>query len=108
MQPRSHRSDGLWSPERRSLTLGLVFTITLVAFEALAVSTIMPTVAHELDGLQLYGWVFTAFLLGSLIGIVVVGGAIDRRGLAVPFAIGLGLFAMGLLIGGLSPSMPIL
>ena len=68
----------------------------------------MPIVAKELGDLELYGWVFSAFFLGSLIGIVVVGGAIDRGGLAVPFAIGLGLFAIGLLIGGLSPSMPIL
>ena len=108
MHPTPHRGDGLWSPQRRSLTIGLVLTITLVAFEALAISTIMPKVARELDGLQLYGWVFTAFLLGSLIGIVVVGGAIDRRGLAIPFAIGLGLFAIGLLVGGLAPSMPVL
>ena len=62
----------------------------------------------ELGGLELYGWVFSAFFLGSLIGIVVVGGAIDRGGLAVPFAAGLGLFAIGLLIGGLAPSMPML
>jgi MFS family permease len=103
-----HRTDGLWSPERRSLTIGLVLTITLVAFEALAISTIMPRVARELDGLQLYGWVFTSFLLGSLIGIVVVGGVIDRRGLALPFGIGLALFAVGLLVGGLAPSMPVL
>ena len=102
------RADGLWSPQRRSLTIGLVLTITLVAFEALAISTIMPRVAHELDGLELYGWVFTSFLLGSLIGIVVVGGAIDRRGLALPFGLGLGLFAVGLLVGGLAPSMPVL
>ena len=109
MQRIAHETDGLWSPARRSLTLGLVFTITLVAFEALAVSTIMPTVASELDPrLKLYGWVFTAFLLGSLIGIVVAGGAIDRRGLALPFGVGLGLFAIGLLVGGLAPSMPIL
>jgi hypothetical protein len=35
-------TDGLWSPNRRALTIGLVLTITLVAFEALAVSTVMP------------------------------------------------------------------
>ena len=51
---------GLWSPQRRTLTVGLVLTVTLVAFEALAVSTIMPIVADELGGLELYGWVFTA------------------------------------------------
>jgi MFS family permease len=101
-------NDGLWSPNRRALTIGLVLTITLVAFEALAVSTVMPRVARELSGLELYGWVFSAFFLASLIGIVVVGGAIDHRGLAVPFALGLGLFAIGLVVGGLAPSMPVL
>jgi len=100
--------DGLWSPHRRALTIGLVLTITLVAFEALAVSTVMPQVARELGGIELYGWVFSAFFLGSLVGIVVVGGAIDRRGLARPFALGLGLFGLGLLVGGLAPSMPVL
>ncbi len=103
-----HGGGGLWSRGRRSLTVGLVLTITLVAFEALAVSTIMPIVARELQGIELYGWVFTAFMLGSLIGIVVVGGLIDRRGLGGPFAVGIGLFAIGLIIGGLAPSMPVL
>lgn len=107
MRPSSV-NDGLWSADRRALTIGLVLTITLVAFEALAVSTVMPTVARELAGLELYGWVFSAFFLGSLVGIVVVGGAIDTRGLALPFALGLGLFAIGLLVGGLAPSMPVL
>jgi MFS family permease len=70
----------------------------------------MPDVARELGAVSsgLYGWAFTAFFLGSLIGIVVVGGAVDRRGLAVPFLIGLGLFAAGLLVCGLAPSMPVL
>ena len=103
-----HAGGGLWSPGRRSLTIGLVLTITLVAFEALAVSTIMPIVADELRGIELYGWVFTAFMLGSLIGIVLVGGLIDRRGLGGPFAAGVGLFAVGLIVGGLAPSMEIL
>lgn len=106
--PRRDPADSLWRPDRRALTIGLVLTITLVGFEALAVSTVMPIVARELGGLELYGWVFTAFFLGSLIGIVVVGGAIDRGGLALPFTAGLGLFAIGLLAGGLAPSMVIL
>jgi MFS family permease len=100
--------DGLWSAHRRSLTLGLVLTITLVAFEALAISTVMPVVAAELGGLDLYGWVFSAFFLGNLVGIVVVGGLIDRGGLIRPFVGGLMLFGVGLAIGGLAPTMPIL
>ena len=104
--PKGH--DGLWAPGRRSLIVGLVLTITLVAFEALAVSTVMPIVADELNGIELYGWVFTAFMLGSLIGIVLVGGLIDRRGLGGPFAAGIALFATGLIVGGLAPSMEVL
>ena len=37
-----------------------------------------------------------------------VGAAIDRGSLAPPFAVGLGLFGIGLLAGGLAPSMPVL
>jgi len=100
-----HRPDSLWSPARRPLTLGLVLTITLVASEALAVATAMPIVAGDLGGLELYGWVFSAFFLGTLIGISVVGGLIDERGMVLPFVGGLVLFAIGLLICGLAPTM---
>jgi MFS family permease len=106
--PEGDGSGSLWRADRRALTLGLVLTITLVGFEALAISTVMPIAAQELGDLELYGWVFSAFFLGALIGIVVVGGAIDRGGLAIPFAAGLGLFAIGLLAGGLAPSMQVL
>jgi len=99
---------GLFSPGRRGLTIGLVLTITLVAFESLAVATAMPIVAAELGGIELYGWVFSLFFLGDLVGIVVMGLLIDRGGLVRPFALGLGLFAIGLLIGGTAPSMPVL
>jgi MFS family permease len=99
---------GLFAPGRRALTAGLVMTITLVAFEALAVATVMPVVARELGGLDLYGWVFSAFFLGDIIGIVVVGGLIDRGGLVRPLAGGLVLFSIGLVIGGFAPSMSVL
>jgi MFS family permease len=108
MQRPGSGPDSLWSPARRGLTIGLVLTITLVAFEALAVSTVLPIVARDLGDLEHYGWVFTSFFLGSLIGIAVVGGVINQGGLGRPLAIGLGLFAIGLLIGGLAVSMPML
>jgi MFS family permease len=100
--------SGIWSAERRGLTLGLVLTITLVATEALAVPTAMPVVAKDLGGLELYGLVFSAFSVGALLGIVVVGALIDREGVVRPFMAGLVLFAIGLTIGGLTPSMPVL
>ena len=101
-------ADSLWSPGRRALTIGLVLNVTIVASEALAVSTIMPIVARDLGGIDLYGWVFSGFFLGSLLGIVVAGMLIDRGGLTKPFVSGIGLFALGLLLGGIAPSMEIL
>src|SRR5256714_13853606 len=92
----------------RGLTVGLVLNVTFVAFEALAIATIMPLVAEDLGRIALYGWVFSAFLLSDLVGIVVAGELADRFGPAVPFGAGLALFAIGLLIGGLAPSMPVL
>ena len=99
---------GLWSPSRRPLTVGLVLTITLVAAEALAVTAAMPIVARELGGLELYGLVFSAFTVGSLVGIVLAGNLIDRRGVVLPFVLGLSLFAIGLVIAGAANSMPVL
>ncbi len=102
------RTADLFAPGLRGLSIGLVSTITLVALESLAIGTVMPIVAAELGDLQLYGWVYTAFFLGNLLGIVLAGGALDRMPLHRPFAAGLVLFGAGLVIGGLAPSMPIL
>ena len=102
------RVPGLWAPQRRALTVGLVLTITFVASEALAVVTVMPVVARDLGGLRLYGWVFSGFMLGSVVGIVVAGREADRRGPAVPFVAGVVLFGSGLAVAGLAPSMGVL
>ena len=102
------RTAELFSPALRGLSIGLIATITLVALESLAIGTVLPIVGEELGQLELYGWVYSAFFLGNLLGVVVAGGALDRVALRKPFAIGLVLFAVGLLIGGLAPSMVIL
>src|SRR5260221_9442671 len=102
------RVRGLWAPKTRALTAGLVLTITFVASEALAVVTVMPVVAHDLGGLRLYGWVFSAFMLGSVVGIVVAGRAADRRGPVIPFVGGVVLFGCGLAVAGVARSMGVL
>lgn len=101
-------ADGIWAPARRVLTVGLVLAVTFVAFEALAVATILPVVGRHLGDLRLYGWVFSAFLLASLVGIVVAGTLADRVQLGQPMLAGLALFALGLVIGGTAPDMAVL
>ncbi len=101
-------SDGVWTPARRGLTLGLVFTITLVGFEGLAIATILNVIDDDLHDIGLIGWVFSAFFLGSLFGVVAAGYDADHKGPARPFVVGLVLFAAGLLAGGLAPNMIVL
>jgi MFS family permease len=99
---------GIWAPAQRTLTVGLVLAVTFVAFEALAVATILPVVGRHLGDLRLYGWVFSAFLLASLIGIVLAGTLADRVPLARLMLAGLASFALGLVIGGTAPDMLVL
>jgi MFS family permease len=101
-------AGGIWAPAYRTLTVGLVLAVTFVAFEALAIATILPVVGRDLGNLRLYGWVFSAFLLASLIGIVLAGALADRVPLGRPMLIGLALFALGLIIGGTAPDMLVL
>src|SRR6187402_2784400 len=90
-----------FGPSRVGLTIGLLLTVSFVAFETLAVATVLPAVAADLGGINLYGWAFSAFLLTQLVGIVISGLLADERGPVWSFALGVVLFSSGLLVGGL-------
>ena len=64
----------------RGLTACLVLNVTFVAFEALAIATIMPLVVADLGGVALYGWVFSAFVLGYALSQAPAGRFADRIG----------------------------
>ena len=100
--------ESIWGPKLGKLTAGLLITIVAGAFEALAVATVLPDTVDDLGGLNYYGWILASFTLANLIGIVVAGSEIDRQGMVPPFLVGIGCFAVGLLIGGLAPTMPVL
>ncbi len=96
------------NPGERRLAAALVCVVTVVAFEAMSVATILPDVEDDLGGLTLYGWVFSAFTLSSLIGIVAAGWWCDRHRPADALAAALGLFVIGLVVGGAATSMGML
>ena len=98
-------SEGVWHPRHRRLTLGLILLITGPAFEGLAVATILPRIVANLGGLSLYGWSFSAYLLATIIGLILAGDEADRRGPALPFIIGVSLFVLGLILAGTASSM---
>lgn len=89
----------------RGPTFGIVLVVTLLAFESMAVGTVMPVVASDLDGLALYAWGFSATLISSLLSTVLAGGWVDRSGPARPLMIGLSTFVVGLVVAGAAPDM---
>ncbi|WP_246210611.1 MFS transporter [Nocardioides piscis] len=98
----------LLSPTYAAITIGMCSLIGFVAFEALAVTTVMPTVARELDGTDLYALSFAAPLASGVIGMVAAGMWSDRRGPVAPLLWSMALFSLGLVVCGLSPSMEVL
>jgi MFS family permease len=93
---------------RRALVVGLMLCVVAVAFEAIAVVTAMPAAADDLGDLGLYAWAFTAFMIAQVFAIVAAGQMSDARGPKRPMVIGFALFAVGLVISGSAPTMPIL
>jgi MFS family permease len=93
----------LFDRQHRLSSVGLVMLVTLVAFEAMAVSTAMPTAVADLDGLAWYAWPFTGFLVAQVVGMVLGGDLGDRRGPRLPLLGGVGVFAAGLLLAGIAP-----
>lgn len=97
--------DGLFSRRHFAVTIGIVSSVLLTAFEAMAVSTAMPVAVADLHGLPYYSLAFSAFLTLSLLGMVLAGQRADARGPRLPFLAGTGLFGAGLIAAGTATSM---
>src|SRR4051812_50202002 len=79
---------------QRALTFGLCMAVVAIAFEAISVATAMPSAARQLNGLNLYAWVFSVFLIGQLFATVAAGRLCDRVGVGRP------------VVGGVPPVSP--
>jgi MFS family permease len=92
----------------RPLSWGIFGLILAVAFEFMAVATALPVAARQLGGLGLYPWALTGFLGAAMFANGVAGEVCDRLGPRVPMLGGTVTFGGGLLVSGLSTSMPML
>src|SRR5947209_5247121 len=98
-------TESVGSPRLRQLTLGLILITVGPAFEGLAVATILPKIVANLGGLSFYGWSFSAYLLATILGLILAGDEADRKGPALPFMIGVSFFVVGLILAGTASSM---
>lgn len=106
LQPPARAS--LWRSPYLLTTIGAVSLIFLAAMQSLAVTTVMPTVAADLGGAELYAVAFSGSFATSIIGMVASGAWSDRKSPAQAMWCAVISFAAGLVVCASASSMLIL
>jgi MFS family permease len=105
VDPEAQFASSVFAKSLRTTTIGLVILVSMIAFEAMAVTPALPSAARELHGLSAFGWAFTAFLIANVVGMVAAGQLSDARGPRLGLVAGMVLFVVGLVIAGTATTM---
>ncbi|MGH2458507.1 MAG: MDR family MFS transporter, partial [Chloroflexota bacterium] len=84
---------------------GLLVSILLAALDQTIVGTAMPRIIADLNGLDHYAWVFTAYMLASTVMVPIYGKLSDVYGRRPFFLGGMLLFLLGSALSGTSQDM---
>ena len=84
---------------------GVAMAIFMGALENTVVGTAMPTVIASLGGIEIYSWVFAAYILASTVMTPIWGKTADLIGRRPAIFGGLSLFIIGSALSGASQSM---
>lgn len=93
---------------RRQLALvfaGLLLAVLISALDQTIVSTALPTIVGDLQGLEHLSWVITAYLLTSTIGLPIYGKLGDLLGRKKIFVFAIVVFLIGSALSGQARSM---
>ncbi|KPN96282.1 MFS transporter [Lysinibacillus sp. ZYM-1] len=101
----SQKEEGVFDAKYRALTIGIILAVTIVAFEGLAIVTIAPSLAQKLNGLHLYGWIFSSFLLAQILGTMIMGQRINKHGVFASFGLSILFFVIGIVIAATALNM---
>ncbi len=94
---------------RLRLTMGaLMLTLLLAALDQTIVSTALPRITSELNGLNELAWVVTAYLLASTASTPIWGKISDLYGRKIMLQSAIVIFLIGSLLAGMSTSMGML
>ncbi len=88
--------------ERRITLIGLMIVFLLSALDQTIVSTAMPRIVAQLQGLNLYSWVTTAYLLSSTVMVPIYGKLSDLYGRKSVLITGVAIFTFGSVLCGAS------
>jgi EmrB/QacA subfamily drug resistance transporter len=89
-------------PERvKALVLvAALLAVFLGALDALIIGAAMPTIVADLGGLELYSWVFSAYMLARAVSLPLFGKLADLYNTKRLFLLALGIFLIGSVFAG--------
>ncbi len=102
---------GFTLAERKVTMAAVIIVFLLSALDNTIVATAMPRIIADLEGLELYSWVTTAYLLTSTVSVPIWGKLGDLYGRKPALLGSIGLFLIGSWLSGLSGefgSLPLL
>jgi len=83
----------------------VLLTMFFSSMDQTVVSTAMPTIVGDLHGLNLYAWVFTAYMMASSVTIPIYGKLSDVFGRKPFYLFGLIMFGLGSAVSGQAHTM---
>lgn len=88
--------------QKRTILTALMVVLLLSALDQTIVSTALPRIIEQLQGLELYAWVTTAYMLTSTVTVPIYGKLSDMYGRKVVLVWGLAWFLAGSALCGLA------
>ncbi len=88
------------------ITFTMMLSLFLASIESTVVATAMPTIVAQLGGLEIYAWVFSAFMLTSTTMVPIFGKLSDIYGRRRIYLIAVAIFLVGSALAGQAQDMP--
>ena len=96
-----------WTPPEgfKWIYASLLTSMLIAALDQTIISTALPTMIGELDGVSYMAWVITAYILASTISMPIYGKLGDLMGRRIMMLSALSIFVLGSVLGGFSQNI---
>ena len=94
------------SPRAKALILaGVMMALFLAALDQTIVAAALPRIVADLEGMDLFAWTSTSYLLASTTMVPIYGKLSDSFGRKAVILAGITVFLLGSVLCGIAPSM---
>ena len=98
-------SPAIPAKARKLVISATLLALFLGALDALVMSAAMPTIVAELGGLELYSWVYSAYLLARTVSLPIFGKLADIYRIKTLYIVSILVFILASLAAGFAESM---